>query len=61
MSHSFVFLDAKACVNGGFMLKFAFGKHGLFPCFSGCAFLTEFRQGLVALFLGHVDGGVFLV
>ena len=53
-------LDVKGCVNGVSALNFAFGKHGLFPCFLGCGFLTEFRQGLAALFLGDVDGGFFL-
>ena len=55
-ARSIVFLDVKGCVNGVSMLENAFGMHGLFPCFSGCAFLTEFRQGQVVLNLGYVDG-----
>ncbi len=60
MSHNFGFVDVKGCLKGVFGLKASVQKHGLFPWFSEVAFLTVGRQGLGALVLGHVDGGLFL-
>ena len=50
------FLDVKGSVNRDFKVKNAFGLHGKSPCFSGCAFLTQVRQGVGAYFLGYGDG-----
>ena len=55
-ARSNVFLDVEGSVNHVSMVKNAFGMYGLFTCFSGCGFLTVFRQGVGAYFLGYGDG-----
>jgi len=55
-TRSNVFLDVEGSVNHVSMVKNTFGMYGLFTCFSGCGFLTVFRQGVGAYFSGYGDG-----